>query len=122
MAMAKEMVAGGLSANQAKSINGFVASVSAAGSTISDAKLLGAGHNRVTSVSSGQGVQLPAVEIGDEIFIWNETGTNQLTVYPDSSSNTINQLGAGVGALISPYTGALFKKASTTAWWANLSA
>ena len=123
MAMAKEMVAGGVSPGTAKAINGGnQATVSAAGSTLATATGLNAGSNVITTCSSGAGVSLPSAEISDEIFVWNGTGTNQLTVYPDSTSNTVNQLAAGVGVLLSPYTGAIFKKVTSTQWWCNLSA
>lgn len=123
MALAREMMGGGLSAGQAKAINGGQnLTVSAAGSTIADATALKAGHNVITTCASGAGVTLPSGEIGDEVFVWNGTGTNALAVYPDVSGNTINQLAAGVATLLSPNTGCIYKKASSTAWWANLSA
>lgn len=123
MALASEMMGGGLSAGTAKAINGQVASgVSAAGTTIADATALKAGHNVVTTVGAGSGVILPNSEIADELFVYNSTGTNALTIYPPTSSSTINQLTAGTGVLLSPYTGVLFKKATSTSWTAWLSA
>lgn len=123
MALASEMMAGGISAGAARAINGTVNSaVSAAGSTISDATALKAGHNVVTTVASGAGVLLPNSEIGDEIVVYNGTGTNALTVYPPTSSGTINQLSAGTGMLLSPYTAVRLKKVTATVWTGWLSA
>lgn len=122
MAMTKEMMGGGLSSGAARAIQGQVASsVSAAGSTQGTATAIGAGNNVITTCAAGAGVILPSCEIGDEIFIWNGTGTNTLSVYPDSGS-TINQLAANVPGNIPPYSGALFRRATSTTWWANLSA
>lgn len=122
MALATEMMTGGLSAGAAKAINGLVNSaVSAAGSTISDATALKASHNVVTTVAASTGVQLPNSEIGDELFIYNATGTNALTIYPPSGS-TINQLSASVGMLLPPYTAVKLKKSTSTAWHGWLSA
>lgn len=127
MAMAKEMMGGGLSAGTARAINGGQnLTVSAAGSTISDATELRCGHNVVTTITAGQGVKLPSdAEIGDSIYIYNATsGTSGvvLTVYPMVSSQTINQLAAGTGALLAPSTSIQFRRASTTAWTGVLSA
>lgn len=123
MALASEMMTGGISAGGARAINGYVNSaVSAAGTTISDATALVASHNIVTTVGSGAGVKLQNTEIGDEILVYNATGTNALTVYPPTSSATINQLSAGTGMLLSPYTACKFKKTTATAWHGWLSA
>lgn len=123
MTTAAEMVSGGISAGSAKAINGQVASaVSAAGTVITDATDLVASHNIVTTVGAGSGVQLPDTEICDEYFIYNATGTNQLTIYPPASTSTINQLAAGIGMLLSPYTAVRLKKSTATAWHGWLSA
>jgi hypothetical protein len=123
MAMAREMMSGGISAGAAKAINGGQnLTISAAGTTLATGTALTAGHNVITTCSSGAGVVLPSCEIGDEVFVFNGTSTNSLLVYPDAAANTINQLTAGVAGSIAPYNGALFKKASSTAWWVNVSA
>ena len=127
MAMAKEMMGGGLSAGAAKAINGGQnLTVSAAGSTIADATELKAGHNVITTITAGQGVKCDSqAEIGDEIYIYNATtGLTGvvLTVYAQTSSQTINQLAAGTGMLLAPATAVWLKRASNTAWTGNLSA
>lgn len=122
MAMALEMVRGGLSPGSARAINGQVASaVSAAGTTQSTATLLGAGHNVITTLSAAQGVRLPDVEIGDEIFVYNGVSAVVLLVYPPTSG-TINQLAANDPGYLAPYRGAMFKKVTATIWTAFLSA
>lgn len=122
MALATEMMGGGASAGLAKAINGTVApTVSAAGTTIADATQLKAGHNIVTTVAASSGVLLPNGEIADEVFVYNGTATNDLAVYPATSSQTINQLSAGIAVLLPPYTGAFFRRATSTAWTGFLS-
>lgn len=125
MSTAVEIMGGGQSALGARGINGHTNSaVSAAGTTISDATALSerASRNLVTTVAAGSGVKLPNSENGDEYLVYNGTATNALTVYPPISTATINQLGAGVGVLVSPYTACKFQKISSTAWVAWLSA
>lgn len=123
MALASEMMTGGISAGAARAINGLVNSaVSAAGTTITDATSLKASHNIVTTVAASSGVVLQNTEIGDEVLVYNATGTNALTVYPPTSSATINQLSAGIGMLLSPYTAVRFKKTTATTWHGWLSA
>lgn len=118
MGIASEMMRGGLSAGAAKAINGQVATgISAAGSTLATATALVAGHNIVSTVSTDQGVALPNTEVGDEILVYNGT-TTPLTVYPPTSSATINQLSAGVGAILGAYTACKYKKTSATTWHA----
>ena len=123
MATVTEMMGGGLSSGQARAINGGVSSaISAAGTTLAGATALVASHNIVTTVAASSGVVLPNSEIGDEFLVYNGTGTNALTVYPPTSSATINQLSAGVGMLLSPYTAVKFKKTTSTTWHGWLSA
>lgn len=123
MSLVTEMMGGGLSSGAARAINGNINStVAAAGTTIADATELKAGHNIVTTVAAGSGVRPVNSEISDEMFVYNATGTEALTIYPPTSSGTINQLTAGTGMLLAPYTGVKLKKATATAWTAFLSA
>lgn len=122
MGIAARMMRGGLSAGMAKSINGDINSaVSAAGTTQGTATALQASINSVTTVAASSGVILPATEIGDDVWVYNGTATNALTVYPDSGA-TINQLSSNFGVQLAPYTGAMFKRITSTAWLALLSA
>ena len=87
-----------------------------------DATAIKASHNIVTTVGASSGVLLPNGEIGDDILVYNATGTNALTVYPPTSSATINQLSAWVGMHLSPYTAVRLKKTTATTWHWWLSA
>ena len=123
MSLASEMMGGGISAGAARAINGQINSaVAAAGTTLGTATALKVGHNSVTTVAASSGVSLPDGELGDEILVYNATGTNQLTVYPATSSQTINQLSAGTGMLLAVYTGVRLKKVTSTVWIGWLSA
>ena len=122
MPLAADIMKGGTSAGQAKGINGQVAaSVTAAGTVISDAFDLIASINVVTTAGASSGVQLPSAEIGDSVEILN-LGANAVTVYPDSSSNRINQLTAGVGFSLGTNTSCVLRKFTSSRWMAYLSA
>lgn len=121
MALAKQMMGGGIPSGMAKAINGTVAAAqSGAGTTLATGTAINAGFNVFTTVAASSGATLPSCEIGDSVLVFNNTGTNNLTVYPDSGS-TINQLSASVGVLLPPYTVASFYRVSTTGWIASLS-
>lgn len=122
MALALDIVRGGFSPGQARAIGGQVqSSVTAAGTTITTATDLTASINVVTTAAASSGVQLPQTEIGDSIEILN-LGANAVTVYPDSSSNRINQLSAGTGFLLAANTSVWIRKFTSTRWMAYLSA
>lgn len=122
MALAKQIMGGGVSAGMAKAINGTVAAtLSGAGTSLATGTAINAAFNVFTTVAAGTGGTLPSCELGDSVWVFNNTATNALTVYPDSGS-TINQLSASVGILLAPYTGCIFARVSTTGWIANLSA
>lgn len=123
MALAREIMQGGVSGQGARLMQGVVSSaVSAAGTTLATATALTTSHNIVTTVGASSGVALPAADLMDEVFVYNGTGTNALRVYPNTSSETINQIAAGGAMQLAPYTGCMFKKATGTIWSAFLSA
>ena len=123
MALASEMMGGGLSAGQAIAINGVInPTVSAAGTTITDATALTAGCNIVTTVGSGAGVKLMSAQASDEVMVYNGQGSNALLIYPPSSSSTINQLSAGTPMSLAVWTVVRFKKIASGTWIAWLSA
>lgn len=123
MALAREIMQGGVSGQSARLMQGVAnTAVSAAGTTITDATALTVSHNNVTTVAASSGVTLPAADVMDEVFVYNGTATNALTVYPTNSSGTINQLAAGSGMKLAPYTGCMFRKTTSTAWVGFLSA
>ena len=122
MGLSKNMMGGGFSAGQAKAINGAVATgLTAAGTVIGDALDLTADLNIIGTAAASTGVQLPSCEVGDSCQIYNG-GANAVKVYPDSSSNTINQLSAGSAMLLATNTACQYFKISSTRWVANLSA
>ena len=122
MALAKDIMGGGTSAGQAKAINGNVkTSISAAGTTISDATQLDTTVNVLGTVASGAGVKLFNGEISDDLWVYNG-GANQVVIYPHSTSGIINQLSAGTGVTLAQYGTMRFKRVTSTRWIAMLSA
>ena len=122
MARAANIMQGGFSAGNAKSINGSVATaLTAAGTTIGTALDLVADTNVIGTSASGAGVQLPATEIGDSVEVYNG-GANACTVYPDTSTSQINGLTAGNGFLLAINTSCYCRKITSTRWIAFLSA
>lgn len=81
-----------------KYVHGDVAAtLSAAGTTISDATEVTAAHSYVTTVAAGAGVKLSAVEASKPWSVAN-AGANALLLYPPTSSYSFN--GATAGAAI----------------------
>ena len=122
MALALDIMKGGFSAGSARAIGGQVhPTVSAAGTSISDATDLAASINVVTTAAASSGVQLPNCEIGDSVEVLN-LGANAVTIYPDTSSNRINSLTAGSGFLLGTSTAVMLRKYTSTRWIGYLSA
>jgi hypothetical protein len=122
MAIASDIMKGGVPAFLARAIGGQVQSaVSAAGTAISDATDLTASINVVTTAAASSGVQLPNVQVGDSVEILN-LGANAVTVYPDTTSNQINALSAGSGFLLATNTAVVLRKFTSTRWAGFLSA
>jgi hypothetical protein len=122
MPLAKNIMAGGFSSGQARSINGtaFNLTITAAGTTQATATALTADINIITTATSGQGVQLYNGVIGDEQTIYNGT-LNAIYVYPPTGGN-VNQLAANAGFTLASYTGVMVQKVSSTQWIGFLSA
>lgn len=89
--------------------------MTSSGSTITDSLKLVAVTNTITTSTSGSGVQLPNVSVGSEILILNRS-TNSINVYPDSSSNEIESLGAGIAQDLEENSSITFIKTSSTEW------
>jgi len=122
MALALDIMKGGFSAGSAKAIGGQVqSSVSAAGTTISNATRITASISVVTTAAASSGVQLPNTEVGDSVEILN-LGANAVTVYPDTSSSQINALAAASGFLLATNTAVILRKFTSTRWAGFLSA
>ena len=114
---------GGLSAGQARAINGnnVNATVTATGSTQGGAQVLNADGNIITTATSLQGVILYAGVPGDTQWVYNGVAGVPITVYPPTGAK-INQLAANAGMVLAPYTGVVARCLSATQWLANLSA
>lgn len=121
MSLATDIVQGGFSAGQAKAIGGQVnATVTAAGSSRTDATLIKATNTICSTVAASTGVILPTAEIGSDVWIYN-AGANALTIYPHTDG-TINQLTANSSISLATNTAVLLKRFSTIRWIAILSA
>lgn len=121
MGLAARMMGGGLSAGQAKAINGDVNSaVSAAGTSQTDATQLTASINVVTTAAASSGVKLLSCDVGDTQDILN-LGANAVTVYPDSGSR-INAIATNGGFTLAVNTSVKLQRFTSTCWVAYLSA
>ena len=107
MATAREVMGGGFSAGQANALGGQVASVTAAGSTQTDAATITASINTVGSADGTKGVILPTGAPGDEIWIFNNSGST-LKVYPPSGS-AISVAGTGLGSANAAFSQLTYK-------------
>ena len=121
MALARNMMSGGLSGGQCTAINGRVATgLTAAGTTQATALAITADHNIFGTVASSSGARLVAANIADSQSVYNG-GANALTVYPPTGAQ-INGVAVNGGVLISPNTYCNFTCITATRWIANLSA
>lgn len=121
MPIAARMMSGGISAGQAKAINGDVNSaVSAAGTSQTDATQLKSCVNVVTTAAASSGVKLLSTDVADDMYVLN-LGANPVTVYPDSGSR-INAVATNGGVSLATNTAMHFKRFSSTRWMAFLSA
>lgn len=121
MATAVDIMKGGFSAFGARAINGQNnITVTAAGTSQTDATAVTASTIVVTTAAASTGIRLPACEIGDSMNVLN-LGANAVTIYPDSGAQ-INALGANAGFQLAPNTAAQVRRFSTTRWMAFLSA
>ncbi len=89
--------------------------ISAAGSTQGTATALTASLNEVTTVSSGQGVVLPAPEAGEILMVANQ-GANALNIYP-ASGHSINNLSANTAQSLATDTRRIFFAITSTKWY-----
>ncbi len=106
MALAKELV-GAFPAGQAVAIGGQYAAVVATGSSQATCTLIGAGMNMVTAADGTKGVTLPAGMPGDEVWIFNNSGST-CPVYPPVGA-AIAVPGTGVGTANSAFSQLTYK-------------
>lgn len=122
MALASDIMLGGFSAMSARAIGGQVkTAISAAGTVITDATDLSQSINVIGTAAANSGVQLPAMNAGESMIVYNG-GANPVKVYPGSSSITINQLSAGAAHTLGTNTAAQYHQISSTQVVAFLSA
>lgn len=124
MALAKEVMRGGLSAGQARAMGGGYAAVTATGSAQTDAATLTASNCVVAGADATKGVILSG-EIGDSVEVFNNSGST-LKVYPDSGA-AIAVPGTGLGTANASYAHTTYavctyKKITSTQWLVNKSA
>jgi hypothetical protein len=112
----------GLSSLAAVNICGDVGdTLTAAGTSNTDALALSATINRVTTTALSTGARLPLPEAGSAIVVVN-SGANALLVYPGTGAS-INALTASTGGFSVAAGGrAMFVGTSSTNWFAILSA
>jgi hypothetical protein len=116
MALAKELMGGGLSAGQAAAIGGGYAAITATGSVIGDAAPLTSSNCVVAGGDNTKGVALTCM-VGDSQQVFNNSGST-LKVWPQSVAG-IAVTGTGVGTAaaafsVLTYKGALFTRITST--------
>lgn len=125
MALAKELTGLGFSAQQASGIGGQYAPLTAAGSSQATATAVSASMIVVASADGTKGLTLPAVEVGAEIWIFNNSAST-CPVYPDVGA-AIAVAGTGLGSANAAfsqltYKTTIYKRVTSTQWLANTSA
>ncbi len=127
MALAANIMRGGISAISAAATNGtsFNSAVAAAGTTQTDATLITQDIAIVTGASGTNGVRLPAAQPGDSVVIFNSSASS-LLVYPPTGA-AIAVPGTGLGSANASYahtTRAVVQYIciSSTQWMPNKSA
>lgn len=118
MAIPSRVLAAGNAPLATEVICGDVAnSLTATGSTATDALQLSAVVNVVATTASSTGVKLPPAEAGAMVTVFNN-GANTLTVYPQTSST----IDAGASVSIATGKERIFFGASPTVWLSLLGA
>lgn len=118
MAIPSRVLAAGNSPLSSVSICGDVGNtLTAAGSSSTDALQLSAVHNRVSTTAASTGVKLPPAETGAVVTVSND-GASTLTVYPQSGST----IDGAASASIATTKRRVFIGISTTTWVSILGA
>lgn len=98
--IAKNLTGGGFSAGQANAATGAIDvrnSLTATGSSATDALSVGSAISRFSTVASSTGAICQVLQAGDEIVIVNH-GSNTLTVYPPTGGTINNTTSISVAA------------------------
>jgi hypothetical protein len=122
MAIPSRLLGSGIAPLAAVNICGDVAdTLTAAGTSNTDALALSATINRVTTAAASTGVRLMLPEVGSAVVVIN-SGANACLVYPGTGAS-INALTASTGGFSVAAGGrAMFVGTSSTNWFAILSA
>jgi hypothetical protein len=94
--------------------------LTAAGTTQGTALAITNQTNEFTTVAAGSGGILPSPEQGEFIFVAN-AGANALNVYP-ATGHTINALAANTAFSLAAGKNCIFWAATSSKWYANLTA
>ena len=124
MALSKEIMGGGFSAGQARSLGGGYAAITATGSAQTDAATLTASNCVVAGADGTKGVILSG-NVGDSVQVFNNSGST-LKVYP-GTSEAIAVPGTGLGSANAAYSHTTYavvtyKKVTSTQWLPSKSA
>jgi hypothetical protein len=118
MAIPSRVLSAGNAPLSTEVICGDVANtLTATGSTITDALQLSAVINNVTTTASSTGVKLPPAETGAQVVVFNN-GANSLTVYALTGST----VDAGASVAIATGKERIFFGISPTVWLSHLGA
>jgi hypothetical protein len=107
MTLAKEMVAAGFSPGQAQGAGGGNATVAAAGTNQATGTVINGSNNIVTGANGTTGVTLLAAQPGDEIWIFNNSGST-LKVWPPVGA-AIAVPGTGLGTANASFSQLTYK-------------
>ena len=120
MALAKEIMGGGLSAGQAQAIGGQGVSLAGTGTIQGDAAEIKSSIVIATGADGTVGIRLPAGQVGDEVWVFNNSAST-LKVWPNVGAG-ITVTGTGLGTANSSYAHltyktVLYKMQSATQWF-----
>lgn len=115
MALASELVSAHLPPNTAAFIGGVTSTLACAGSTQTDAAVIGSSLVTVTGSDATKGVILPAAMPGDSVLVYTSAATNALKVYPPSGA-AINAASANAAYSLTAQTAKQFVCLSATSW------
>lgn len=125
MALAKDLMGLGIPAAAASGMGGQYAALTASGSTLANSTAVTASNCVVAGADGTKGVTLPAVGVGEEVWIFNNSGST-LKVWPNSGA-AISVAGTGLGSANAAfshttYATQIYRCVTSTQWLAIKSA
>lgn len=121
MAIVTRIMASGMSPLAATNIVGdFTGSITAAGTTATDATVLNSARNYVATTAASTGVKLPAVNIGDSVEVING-GAQTLSVY-GQTGESFTSGAANAAFSVATLRSCIFYKVTSTLWMPNYGA